>query len=245
MVNYVSRELAIGKTMVPSYTPFIVPNLADVPWPAPSAEHKSDIVKWNSNRQAGQEAVAQPLPLNAWALYQIRFIFAADLVGAWQIFGGAAAQLNHLSIVLHIATTDAIGVALTYDQLLKTHLEELARARATGTAGSADFHELLPNEQPRFKLQATQQRTKNVAKEAPINKKEKKEQLKKEKEKEKTAVPKVGWLPKNEYLKKLSDDREAAEDNRPRSRSRVKSEKRSRKRSRSAFRKQPQQKKRR
>ena len=29
MVNYVSRELALGKLMVPSYTPFIAPNRDD------------------------------------------------------------------------------------------------------------------------------------------------------------------------------------------------------------------------
>ena len=242
MVNYVSRELAFGKTKVPSYTPFVVPNLADVPWPAPSSEHKSAIAKWNSNRQDGTSAVALPLPLNAWLLYHLRFIFAADVVGAWQLFGGVVAQLNHLTIFLHISTTDAIGVALTYDQLLKAHLGELSRARATGTAGSADFHELLLNEQPRFKMQATQQHTKPAAKDPPIKKEKQKDQLKKE---HPVNVPKAGWLPKNEYLKKLAGDRKASDSNRPRSRSRVKSEKRSHKRSRPAVRKQPQKKKRR
>ena len=59
------------------------------------------------------------------------------------MFGGVAAQLNHLSIVLQIATADDIGIALTYDQLLKAHLEELARALATGAAGAADFHDIF------------------------------------------------------------------------------------------------------
>ena len=124
MVNYVSKELAIGKLKIPSYTPYIVPDLADAPWP-PSSEHTTAITRWKGNRQAGRSAVPQLLPLNAWLLYQLRFIFSADLCGAWACFGGVAAQLNHLSVVLHIATVDAIGVALTYDQLLKAHLEEL------------------------------------------------------------------------------------------------------------------------
>ena len=72
--------------------------------------------------------------------------------------------------------------------------------------------------------------------------KEKKDHLKEE---QPVKVPKVGWLPKNEYLKKLAGDRKASDSNRPRSRSRVKSEKRSHKRSRPAVRKQPQKKKRR
>ena len=110
--------------------------------------------------------------------YQLRFIFAADVCGAWSLFGGVVAQLNHLSIVLHIATTDAIGIAATYDQLPKAHLEERARARAPGTAGTADFHEMLSNEQPLFKMQAAQQHTKPAAKADPPIKKEKKDQLK-------------------------------------------------------------------
>ena len=125
MVNYVSKELAIGKLKVPSYTPYIVPNLAEAPWP-PSSEHVTAITKWSSTRQAKGAAGPQAIPLNAWLLYQLRFIFAADVCGAWACFGGVAAQLNHLSVVLHIATVDAIGVALTYDQLLKAHLEELS-----------------------------------------------------------------------------------------------------------------------
>lgn len=63
------------------------------------------MVKWNANRQAAKAAHPQPVPINAWVLYQMRFIFAADIRGDWNSFGGLAAQLNHLPISLHIATT--------------------------------------------------------------------------------------------------------------------------------------------
>ena len=111
-----------------------------------------------------------------------------------------------LSIAHHIATAEAIGVALTYGQLPKDHLEEPARARAAGTAGTSDFHELLPNEQTRFMLQAVQQHTKAVANaDPPIEKenkekKENKEQLKKERP---VKDKKPGWLHKREYLKEI------------------------------------------
>ena len=50
MVNYVGRELAIGKTKVPSHTPFIAPNLADVPRPAPLLD--TSHLSRNGNRTA-------------------------------------------------------------------------------------------------------------------------------------------------------------------------------------------------
>ena len=146
MVIYVSRELALGKLKVPSYTPYIAPNIAEAPWPAQSAERRASMAQWNSNCQAAKAAQPQPVPVNERALYQLRFLFASDICGARNSFGGIAAQLNHLSIVLHLATTEAVGTALTYDQMLKSHLEELARARVDDTAGDNDFLELLPNE---------------------------------------------------------------------------------------------------
>ena len=232
MVNYVSRELALGKLKVPSYTPYIVPNIAEVPWPAPTAEHKAATLKWNSNRQAAKAAQPQPVSINAWVLYQLRFLFASDLCGAWNSFGGISAQLNHLSVVLHIATTEAVGIALTYDQLLKSHLEELARARVNDTAGANDFHELLSSEHHRFKMQAIQQHAKTPKIEQLKTKKEfakEKEQLAQAKKEKELAGKPPGWLPKWEYRQKLAEDRKAKPSRSP-SRRRKASRSRSRKR---------------
>ena len=145
MVNYISMELAVGKPKVPIYTPYIVPNPAESPLPVPSAEHRTSLAKRNSNRQASRAENPQPFPLNARILYQMRFIFPADLCGDWATIGGLSAQLNHLSIVLHLETTEAIGAALTYDQLLKAHLEELARARTAPLAWSISRPCFQPN----------------------------------------------------------------------------------------------------
>ena len=82
--------------------------------------------------------------------------------------------MNHLAIVLHLATTEAIGAASTYDQLSKAHLEELARARANRTAGVIDFAGLLSHEQRTFKMQAIPHHIKPVN-EHPLKKKKKKE----------------------------------------------------------------------
>ena len=109
MVNYIRKEIAVGKLKVPIYTPYIVPNPAGSPRPAPSAEHRTALAKRNSRRQDSRAANPQLLPLNARILYQMRFISQDDLCGAWATFGGLSDQLNQLSIVPHLATTEAIG----------------------------------------------------------------------------------------------------------------------------------------
>ena len=128
---------------------------------------------------------------------------------------------------------EAIGTALTYDQLLKAHLEELARARANGTAGSVDFAELLSNEQHCFKMQAIHQHTKPI-KEKPV---------KQEKEKKEKADKPPGWLPRKEFLKKKAEERRketaalASSSDKKADRSRSRSRRRSRSRKRSHGRK--------
>ena len=159
------------------------------------------MTRWRTNsRQAAKNAKPQSLPFSAWILYRIRFISTADVCGAWSSFGGLAAQLNHLSIVLHIATTETIGTALVYDSLLSSHLDELARSRAGRVGDAVDFASLLSNEHHRFKIQAATQ----TAKPPPAEKgKDKGKGRKKKKE---------TWLPKKEYLAKLEAERKAKAD---------------------------------
>ena len=143
IVNYVSRELAIGKLIAPIYTPYIAPNLADVHFPVPPTANKADMAKWISNRQAAKASHPQPAPVNVWALYRAHFVISADICGAWNSPGGISEQINRLSIVLHIATTEAIGIDLIYGPMRKSHLEELARDRVSDAAGTNGFQELL------------------------------------------------------------------------------------------------------
>ena len=137
-------------------------------------------------------------------LYRMRFIFAADLCGAWSSFGGIAAQLNNLSLILHLATTESIAAALLYDGLLSAHLEEMARPRAERPAAVIGLSELLSVEQTRFKLQAIAQAAKTPAVEK-VEKVEMKQKVKKEVDPPANKPP--GWLPKQEYLAKLAAER--------------------------------------
>ena len=147
------------------------------------------------------------LPISTWMLYRIRFIFTADLCGAWSSFGGIVAQFNNLSIILHLATTESISAALIYDGLLTAHLEELARARQERPAAQVDFADLLSTEQTRFKIQAVAQ----ASKPAPLGGPPvlKKEKVLKEKQVPKDKPP--GWIPKPEYLAKLAAEKKEAQ----------------------------------
>ena len=232
MANYISRELARGKLQVPQYTPYIVPGLSESPWPLPIADHSAIITRWRGIRQAGKMPKNLHLPFSDWALYRLRFIFTADICGAWSSFGGVAAQLNALSAVLNIAVTDNIQAALTYGHLLSSHLGELARSRVERSDGRFDFASLLSNEQLRFKQQALAQTAASSASDKPLGKeKVKKEKLKQEKEKgEKKKKEKKQWLPRKEFLALLGERRQQAPPSPSRKRSRPPSRARSNKR---------------
>ena len=110
MADYVSRDLARGKCQTPSYKPYISV-VVSVPWHVPSDEHTAAIAKWASNKQAPKPG-DQQLPFHTWVLYRLRLMIAADLRAAWLPFGGLAAHLGNISIILQSVTTESIAVAL-------------------------------------------------------------------------------------------------------------------------------------
>ena len=139
MSNYVSRELALGDLQIPSYTPYIAPDLSGSPWCVPIAEHSAALTRWRVSRQAAKMHKNLQLPFTDCVLYRMRFIFAADICGDWPSFGGISAHLNGLSAALNIAATDNFQTDLLYDSLLPNRLEELARSRAERVSGATDF----------------------------------------------------------------------------------------------------------
>ena len=138
-------------------------------------------------------------------MYRMRFIFAADICGAWLPFGGLSAQLNNFPVLLHLATTENIATPMAYDSLLSAHLAESARARAERTVGAVDFADLLSTERARSQIQAAAQcvRAPNIP---PVK------QLKNERKVDKKPDTKRTWLPEKEYLAKLAADKAASAD---------------------------------
>ena len=65
------------------------------------------------------------------------------VAGEFSLMTNSAAQLNNLSIVLHLETAENIATAVLYECLLSAHMEELASARAERATAVVDFAELL------------------------------------------------------------------------------------------------------
>ena len=144
MVNWIAKQRAIAAAKDPPYVPYLVPQLTDQPWMLPQAEHVAARSTWMSfSKQAKRSTCPQELSIQAFTLYHMRFIFAAELCGAFELFGGIALQLSHLSTVLNISITDSAGIALAYHRILTGKLQERARQRS---AKVEDFSELLAAE---------------------------------------------------------------------------------------------------
>ena len=163
MAKYVSRELARGAARTPGYTPYRFPEVGEQSSPAPTAEHAAALARRRADhRQAAKSTRPQSVPLNAWVLYRIRFIFTADVCGAWPSFGGLSAQLNRLSIALHIATTER------YPLLFPTTLSFSiawggSSVRAPNGLGRGGFRRPPSLEQRRYKIHALPQSDKPEA----------------------------------------------------------------------------------
>ena len=97
----------------------------------PTAEHSGARTNWIAySRQARRATSPQELSIQAFCLYQLRFIFAAELCNAFDTFGGLALQLSRLSTVINLSILESVGVALAYHRILSGKLMERARQRS-------------------------------------------------------------------------------------------------------------------
>ena len=105
------------------------------------SDHADAKSKWDGYpKQAKRALLPQELSIQAFTLYQLRFIFAADLCLAWSKFGCLGPQRSHLSTVLHIGVAESVGEALSYHRIVGTKLREKARKRTTS---ATDFVQIL------------------------------------------------------------------------------------------------------
>ena len=70
--------------------------------------------------------------------HRYRFIFAAEMCDAWAPFGGLVAQLNHIDVLLSLASLENAGYAIKYREIIATTLSDFARARFP-----CDYHSAL------------------------------------------------------------------------------------------------------
>ena len=140
MVNEISKQMTAAANTVPPYVPFVTVDLSGIPWRPTGSEHKRAHEIWKSRvRGFGSR---QDISLQAWLLHSTRFIFSADLCGAWATFGGLAAQLSGLAVVLSMAVTESAQTAIEYDRKLRNYASEMARERMEGV----NFSELISTE---------------------------------------------------------------------------------------------------
>ena len=137
------------------------PDVSSAPWAIAAKEHQAAVTRWRASARQAKD-LPQSIPTQAWLIYQLRFLIAADLAGAWLGFGGLAAQLNHLAIVMNISIVDSASVALSYDRLVREFLAERARSRREIT-GDTFFSDFLSVENPASKLRDTAEHPRDVA----------------------------------------------------------------------------------
>ena len=140
MVNEISRQLTAASFTVPPYVPFVTADLSSTPWRPTGSEHKRARETWKSRVKGFGSR--QEISLQAWLLHTFRFIISADICGAWASFGGLAAQISGMAVVLAIAVTDTAQIAIEYDRRLRNYAAELARERREGV----NFAELISTE---------------------------------------------------------------------------------------------------
>ena len=71
----------------------------------------------------------QEISLQMGLRRHLKFIVTADLFYAWRPFGGLAAQLSQLAVLLALASTETCSFATQYRDELSRFLPDAARAR--------------------------------------------------------------------------------------------------------------------
>ena len=99
-VNWCRKEISIAAAKDPPYQPYLAPKLYEPPWMPADSDHSTARSRWTGYaKQAKRTASPQEMKIQAFSLYHMRFLFAADLCQAFQSFGGLGPQLSHYSTV--------------------------------------------------------------------------------------------------------------------------------------------------
>ena len=78
-------------------------------------DHVTSLEGWKRNsKQAKRRVLPHEIPIQAWSMYRIRFLLAAESCQAFSAFGGVCAQFNRLSAVPNLAVTDGASLGLAY-----------------------------------------------------------------------------------------------------------------------------------
>ena len=116
----------------------------------PTPDHTNAIARWRENTRDNRRRVRQDISFQCWATYQMRFITTAHMCKAFEPFGGIAAQFSHLAVCMNMSIVESVAIAISYDRLVKIHLQATARRRDI----AFDFAAFLSKESQEFKRKA-------------------------------------------------------------------------------------------
>ena len=88
LCNHFSLEIARGKLLSPPVFPYVAPDLAKKPWAIQSPAQTSALDSWRKLQKSHKRPGAKDLSINQWFLYNLRYVPAGDLAGAWPPFWG-------------------------------------------------------------------------------------------------------------------------------------------------------------
>ena len=135
MANYIQKERALAAAKDAPFCPYLAPQISEAPRMPADADRVAARSRWLTfSEQAKCSLRPQQLGVQAFSLYQLRFVLAADLCKAWRLFGGLGPQLSHFPNVLHLSITESAGAAISYLRLVSQKLHEEARKRSSRTA---------------------------------------------------------------------------------------------------------------
>ena len=131
MVNHFTREMAKAEKKRPSFQPYVTPGLAQEPWRPFYPAHAKALGNWKVLNSSHKKPSQMDLSFQAWAFYNLRFLRAGELAGAWAPFGGISAQLTHIGLILNMAVIENATIDMTYADHFREQASHLARLRAT------------------------------------------------------------------------------------------------------------------
>lgn len=125
MANEIPRQLSRKRLSL--LYPIRDRRLTDEPW-KPKLSTSDRSAEGRNSRMAGLRP-DQPLSLQSYLFYSIRFIFVAHMCSKWELFGGLSAPFSDLATLMNLAAVANSGVAIAYDIATRIHIGQLDRQR--------------------------------------------------------------------------------------------------------------------
>ena len=126
MASAISEEIARGQANTHPFHPYIIPNYHERPWFPRVTARVNAFNNWRNKTKGAKKQAISP---QQWLHHHLRFALTAELCELWTPFGGIAAQFNHISALLSLATLESAGFAMRYHDLPVRTLADCARAR--------------------------------------------------------------------------------------------------------------------